>query len=158
MGFQVIKSIQSVTKIVMLLFTFSAVLFVSQCRLFTRVDPKLKQQEVERVLDEIAPPVSSARTDRHVIFKSDHGNVADDYKSELSYNDIRSYYDHQLSPKGWVFQKESKLLSWSTDKGEMMAFYCKGTLSTELYYTGTEESRLGYRYSISVSWGIYPCK
>jgi hypothetical protein len=147
-----------VLKLSVVLLVCGAAGLTSGCYLTTSSNSQLTQQELEHELSSLTPPSSAVRTAHHSIFKSDHGNLADDYKSGLKYNELRAYYDAELAKRGWLFKKESPLLSWGANHGEIMAFYCKGQTSAELYYTGQEGSRLGYTYSFGLSWGIYACK
>jgi hypothetical protein len=115
------------------------------------------QAEAEADLNEIAAP-SSATVMRHsVINKWTHGTVGNWYRSELTYEQIRAYYDLELAQHGWTFHKQVPLTSWGKDMGESQTFYCKGARSIDIYFTGREESRLGYRYSLVISWGLYDC-
>ncbi len=143
--------------ILVLLITCETALSLSGCHLGKGSGTQATQREVERTLGIIIPPPGAIRKEHHTIYKSEHGNVVDYYKSDLAHKDIRAYYDKELARHGWVFKKESKLTSWGLDRGEIMAFYCKDRTSAEVYYTGQEASRLGYNFSVGLSWGLYPC-
>src|SRR5882672_8639075 len=123
-----------------------AILFVCAVTFFVYRTYEAKEAEaqgIQRTLEEelrtINPPSSAVRVQHHSIQKSLHGGVSDYYQSDLQYSEIRAYYDGELSRHGWKFQKESKLTSWGEERGELMAFYCKGPISAEIYYTGQEE-------------------
>jgi len=124
----------------------------------TSASAQLMQRRLQEELTAIEPPASVHRVQHNEISKIGHGNISEYFQTDLSYGEIRGYYDGELVKHGWKFQKETKLTSWGEDHGELMAFYCKESVSAELYYTGQEETNLKYRYSFGLSWGIYQCK
>jgi hypothetical protein len=116
-----------------------------------------RQKALEVEFRAMEQPTWSVPTQRDSIYKSDHGNIAVYYKTDRNYREIRAYYDRELEKQGWTFRREKELTTWGRQRGEWMAFYCKGQTSAEIYYTGEEETALGYRYSLSLSWELYQC-
>jgi len=74
------------------------------------------------------------------------------YKTKLTYQEIRSHYDRELTRNGWVFQKEKKLLDWGKDYGGMTLTYCKGPYQARLDYSGHHSNYEPY-FDLSMSWG-----
>ena len=130
-------------------------IIISTLWAFRRVPPR--QADIENELNQIASPAGATATQHNVINKWTHGNIGNYYRADLSYDQIRAHYDAELARHGWTFQKQVPLTSWGKDMGESQTFYCKGNHTADIYFTGREESRLGYRYALDVSWGLYDC-
>jgi hypothetical protein len=127
------------------------------------VSRKISQAEVMRLelqdeMDKIEHPSTAIRIQHNSNFKVGQGNIADYYKTRASYDEIRSHYDSELAKHGWQFREESKLSTWGKDLGESERFYCKGSVSADIYFTGQRENELGYRYSFGLSWGLDSCR
>ena len=116
------------------------------------------EKELEREFSEMKAPLGATSSQHNSIFKTHHGVVGDYYKSSLTYKEIRAHYDEELQKRGWRFKKEVVLKSWGEDRGEIQAIYCKGDESADIYFTGQEESTLGYRYAFNLSWGLDQCR
>jgi hypothetical protein len=142
--------------VIVIAFGFVAIVLMSFVRAVRHAP--LTQAEVETELNQIAAPQGAAVTQHNVTNKWAHGNVGDYYRADLSYDQIRAHYDVELARHGWKFQKQVPLTSWGKDMGESQTFYCKGDRTADIYFTGREQSRLGYRYALDISWGLYDCK
>lgn len=79
--------------------------------------------------------------------------VSESYKTDLSYSEIRTYYDHELARNGWAFKREEKIKDWGRDLGGKSAVYCKGTYRASLQYAGTD-AHYGWDFAFSLSWGL----
>jgi hypothetical protein len=119
--------------------------------------PPLTQDQIEQRFNEVTPLPNAISTQRNKMFKPAHGVIEEYYKTNESFPNIRAYYDNELSRRGWHFEKENNLTSWWRQRGEKIVFYCQGSTSAELYYSGQEGERLGYTYSFGLSWGLYDC-
>jgi hypothetical protein len=111
--------------------------------------------EVENELAEIVPPPGATVTQHNSIYKWTYGNVGNYYRANLTYEQIRAYYDVELARHGWKFRKQIPLTSWGKDLGESQTFYCKGDRAVDIYFTGN--AQLGYRYALNVDWGWNDC-
>ena len=76
-----------------------------------------------------------------------------EYKSGLSYSELRAYYDAQLLGHGWTFERETPLRDWGRDFGGRVAHYKKGDDIASLQYSG-DTAGYGWTYAISFSWGL----
>ena len=74
------------------------------------------------------------------------------YNTDVSYIEIREYYNEILSDNGWVFMREEKIHDWGRDFGGMSLEYFKGEFVTTLQYAG-EDASYGWVYAISIYWG-----
>jgi hypothetical protein len=115
------------------------------------------QRRLRQELIQIPPPKSAREVQYSEVPSIGHGGVSKYFQTDLSYAEITAYYDAELRVRGWIFQRETKLTSWGTDQGELMRFYCKDSISADLYFTGHEEANVGFRYSFGMSWGLYSC-
>jgi len=111
-------------------------------------------QRLDRELSEIQNAPGTAQVQHVDAFRGSHGNVANYYKSSLSYDAIRAYYDEELKKRGWKFKQENKLETWGKDLGESLRIYCKNPLAADIYFTGKNQMVKGYTYSLSVSWRV----
>ena len=116
------------------------------------------QADVERQFSEIKPLPDAVEVQHNNIRRDIRGGVSGYYKTDLSYQDIRAYYDGELSKRGWKFQKETGIKVWGEDLGGLQTLYCKGNVAATLDYRGREESRVGYRYAFGLYWGNDECK
>jgi hypothetical protein len=111
-------------------------------------------RRLDRELNNIKSPAGAIKV-RHVdAFKGSHGNVGDYYKTSLSNDEIRAYYDRELETHGWNLKGESTLTTWGKDLGESLRTYCKDPIAANIYFTGKNESVLGFNYSLSISWRV----
>lgn len=67
-----------------------------------------------------------------------------------SYDEIKEYFDEELSKKGWRYVGEEKIKDWGRDFGGMERHYCKGNLFLNLQFPG-KESGYGWIYALSAS-------
>jgi hypothetical protein len=115
------------------------------------------QRRLRQEFVQIPPPKSAREVQYSEVPSIGHGGVSKYFATDLSRAEITAYYDAELAAHGWIFRRETKLTSWGKDYGELMRFYCKDSISGELYFTGREEANLGFRYSFGLSWGLYSC-
>jgi|SRR5215813_3219479 len=114
-----------------------------------RHSPKLA--DVENELAEIAPPPGAATTQHISIYKWTSGTVGNYYQSNLTYDQLRAYYDVELARHGWKFHKQVPLKDWGKDLGESQTLYCKGDRAVDIYWTGNAPQN--YRYALNITWG-----
>lgn len=85
-------------------------------------------------------------------FDPRHLNEGRLYRSDLSYSEIKSHYDVQLSKLGWKLDRESQINGVDgKDQGGKYVVYSKGEFSARLHHKGTERD-YGYDYHFCVSW------
>jgi hypothetical protein len=141
--------------VIVIAFGFVAIVLASYLRAIRRAP--VTQAEVETELNQIATPSGATVTQHSISNKWTQGVIGNYYRADLSYQQIRAHYDTELARRGWTFQKQVPLTSWGKDMGESQTFYCKGDHTADIYFTGREEPRLGYRYALDISWGLYDC-
>ena len=113
----------------------------------------LVQQELEQEFNSIKPMPSTVACDYYASHKTQQSLVGGKYSTKLSYREIRTYYDAELSSHGWRFQKEEGLRDWGRDFGGRSAHYCKGSYTASLEYAG-EKAGHGWDYALDMSWGL----
>ena len=100
-----------------------------------RHSPRLA--DVENELAEIVPPPGAVATQHNSIYKWTFGTVGNYYQSNLTYDQLRAYYDVELARHGWKFHKKVPLKNWGKDLGESSTVYCKGDRDVDIYWTTT---------------------
>lgn len=123
--------------------------------------PKAAQimSELENELSKIAP-LPSAEVRAHDSGAKAHVvSITTEYRTDLSYQHIRAYYDAELAKHGWRFAVEEGVTHNWQDYGGKQALYCKGGYTADLFYTGRQAEQFGWTYAFSLSWGTYDqCK
>jgi hypothetical protein len=79
--------------------------------------------------------------------------VSDNYRTSLSYPEVRKFYDAELANRGWSFYQEEKMTDWWKDLGGKTARYCKGPYRADLQWAG-ERADYGWDYTFSLSYGL----
>lgn len=141
-----------------ILIAIGAALFVTITIVSVRYDNKaaLTQQDLEKEFAQIQH-LLEATPIRHCFYsthKSHQALVSNQYKTTLSYPEIRAYYDSELAKHGWKFQREKGVLIWGQNYGGKEAIYSKGQYTASLYYAGDDPSARNWTYSLSISWGL----
>ena len=109
--------------------------------------------ELKDELSKIQPPHTVRTEGTHESRKPEQVLLSANYRGQISYSDLRTYYDSQLSRNGWTFTHEESLKNWGRDLGEKQACYSKGNYAAFLYYRGEVGDE--YTYSLGLSWGMH---
>jgi len=114
----------------------------------------LIEQSLTDELNKI-PPVSRAVEVNRDIMKEEDREIliTTKYKTNLSYSEIKNYYNRILNENGWVNIKEEKILYWGNDLGGKLISYSKGDYVATLHYAG-EKSDYSWVYAFSMEWNI----
>lgn len=113
--------------------------------------------KAENELGPIKPMPSSNFIRHSFLSKGEHGDVEDSYRSQSSYESIRSYYDQEFANHGWKFQNEESLKIWGKDVGAKEVSYCKAGLRGYVYFVGAQETKENITYTVGISWGMDRC-
>ena len=113
----------------------------------------LAQRELEQEFKSIKPLPGAVAGNYHASHDTQQSLVGSSYSTELSYREIRAYYDAELARRGWRFQKEEGLRDWGRDFGGRSAHYFKGNYAASLQYAG-ENADYGWDYALELSWGL----
>jgi hypothetical protein len=73
------------------------------------------------------------------------------FRSEASYNDIKSFYSEYLIRAGWQLVGERPLKDWNKDLGGQLLEFRKGEFYLSIQYAG-KKADYGWDYAIGVSW------
>ena len=78
------------------------------------------------------------------------------YISNLSYENLRAYYDKELAKHGWAFDGEEAAVygfPGNAERSGKKAFYKKGPYTATIRYAGPQEARdSGHSFDFSVEW------
>jgi hypothetical protein len=103
-----------------------------------RSEPLSKQNQlkIEEEFRAVQHPPRAQPTSTNLQFtrKSHQGIVGLSYQTDLSYPEIRSYYDVELYKHGWEFKYEEKFKPNGQDT--IQAVYCKDKYKASIYYKG----------------------
>ena len=88
--------------------------------------------------------------------KSDIAWVEGTFSTKLEFEDVRKYYDKELTNKGWRFYKETKTtVPYKGHKYEAKVFYyLKGNYVVWLENPGMFDKE--ETFALSVTWGLEP--
>ena len=100
-----------------------------------------KLSEVQREFDRIKPPQNSSSYGDGVGRSCNYGHVTIGqlYQSELSFEQVRAYYDQALRSDGWNVDDEY---------GDHQILYSKGKFTAFVKYTRSSEYRFYFRVSL----------
>lgn len=84
--------------------------------------------------------------------KSDRALVDAQFKTDKNFDEIKKFYDGQLSKLDWVNENEQSIKDWNRDLGGYIIHYTKGEYSLDIQYAGNM-ANYGWTYSIAISWG-----
>lgn len=110
------------------------------------------RDEMEAEFQKISPLPRAVQVQHGSMHKARQGLIRMAYKTELSYSEIKAYYDNELGKQGWRFARESHVKYDGQDYGGKELFYCKGNYTTNLYYAGRQEKEFGWTYSFTLAW------
>ena len=121
--------------------------------LYGEPDGPAKQAALERQFDSIPKLPGSIPTELNQIYKTDRGKIGF-YKSELNPDQIKSYYENELTRLGWKYVGEKKVEAFQRFSGGGQHLFCKDEIAATLFTTARDEPRLGYTYSLALNWGM----
>jgi hypothetical protein len=89
------------------------------------------------------------------IKKSNVVLIEGDFKSDATYEDIKSYYLDELKAEGWEYVSESTPTDWGKDKGLKALDFKKDEMEMEIFYIPANyQKEYGCNFSISISWDL----
>jgi hypothetical protein len=112
------------------------------------------QADLETEFHSIPRPSQAVPFDYYASHKMQHALVTEKYRTTLSDQEIREYYDDHLTEHGWKFLKEEPLYDWWRDLGGKTLYYRKGNYTAALEFQG-QKADSGYAYSLGLSWGLH---
>jgi len=122
-------------------------------------NPQAIEAELKVQLNEIKSPEGSHFIAQRKTMKENHGAVSNEYRTDLSFSQLKQFYDAELSRRGWEFKKETEIVWDRQNLGGKHLFYCKGEFTADLEYAGKMENEFGWTYSLSLTWGLRdPCR
>ncbi|HSE19392.1 MAG TPA: DUF6056 family protein [Pyrinomonadaceae bacterium] len=121
--------------------------------LYGEPDGPAKQAALEQLFDSLPKLPGSVPTELNQIYKTERGKIGF-YKSELNPDQIKSYYETELTKLGWKYVGEKKVEAFQKFSGGGQHLFCKGETAATLFTTAKDEPRLGYTYSLALNWGM----
>jgi hypothetical protein len=121
--------------------------------LYGEPDGPAKQAALEREFDSIPKLPGSVPTELNQIYKTDRGKIGF-YKSDHNPDQIKSYYENELTKLGWKYIGEKKVEAFQRFSGGGQHLFCKGETAATLFTAARDEPRLGYTYSLALNWGM----
>ena len=121
--------------------------------LYGEPDGPAKQAALEREFDSIPKLPGSVPTELNQIYKTDRGKIGF-YKVDLNPDQIKSYYENELTKLGWKYIGEKKVEAFQRFSGGGQHLFCKGKTAATLFTAASDEPRVGYTYSLALNWGM----
>ena len=112
-----------------------------------------RQRQSELAAEAIKTPPLATPATLNSFYKPGRG-VVRFFKTDASYDQLKTHYESQLTQDGWKLIGERKLEIFQRYPGAMQALFCKDGYAANLFYTGAEAQRLGYNYSLAINWGL----
>ena len=140
--------------ILLLIFIIGLFGYITYDEMINESFSRQKLSEVEREFHQIQPMTDAVPTSdlQSTTRKAKHVTVGNLYRTNLTYSEIRAYYDAELAKHGWKFQKELKVNGPDgKDYGGKQVFYYKGEFTAFIYHVG-EKPNPEYTYYFRVSW------
>ena len=117
------------------------------------------EAELKAQLQEVGSPERAQFIAQRRTVKDTHGAMSNEYRTDLSFDQLKQFYDAELSRHGWQFKKETEILWDRQNLGGKHLFYCKGEFTADLEYSGKLETEFGWTYSLSFTFGLQdPCR
>lgn len=102
----------------------------------------------------IQPLPDAIRSDLSSHNKPSSAIVDAKYRSNKSYDKIRSFYIKEATQKGWIFLKEETVRQWGQDLGGKTIEFRKGKYTLSITYTG-EKAGYGWDFAVDLVWRPY---
>ena len=102
-----------------------------------------------------ALPDSSTKRPARLSEKGSQGLVVTEYVSSGSTDEIKAHYKVELLKRGWAFCCFEKVIYRNHDYGGEHVFYRKQIYVADIQFAGQQEKEFGWKYSFSMSWGLF---
>lgn len=109
-------------------------------------------QEFER----LTTPPAAVLVDSNAGHKPGQARVGAEYRLDLGYPDLRSFYDKELERNGWHFAADEATTDWGKNVGGYLGCYRKAAYWAILQYLG-DYAGLPWMYAIDLTWGSSIC-
>ena len=121
-------------------------------------NPQAIEAQLKIHLQEIKSPERSHFIKQGKVTRETQVVVSNEYRTDLSFDQLKQYYDSELSRHGWEFKKETEVLWDRQNFGGKHLLYCKGEFTVDLEYAGKMENEFGWTYVLSGIGGLSnPC-
>lgn len=124
--------------------------FVGACN-----KPSGSLRYLDQEFDQIQPLPNSAATRQYSSDKGRQGLIAAEYSTDQSDDAIKAYYEKELSARGWKLLRTEKVLYNGRDYGGQHVYFCKAGYTADLQLAGQQEAQFGWKYGLSLSWGLF---
>ena len=111
---------------------------------------KQKQITIEKELRSIPDPHLSSMTNSVSGFKTSGGYANRFLQTDLTPEEVESYYREKLEEQQWVYMKEEEILS------KRRVIFCRGKDETATLVLPEKAIQKSYEYSLTISWDETP--
>ena len=113
--------------------------------------------ELANELAQLQPPEQATFVHQGSMMSASGVHVSNSYQTDLTYDQVRAHYDKELAKHGWTFRSHEALKYWGKDLGASETYYCRGTLSANLFWAGSKPDKLNIRYELGLRAGTNHC-
>jgi hypothetical protein len=114
------------------------------------------RSDLEHEMQAIAPlPDATLITTTNHFPLSSEANIGRLYFTRLTYEQIRTHYDKELTARNWKFRGEESMTEWGKDLGGKYVFYCKGDYKASIQFAG-EHSEVTWTFAFNLTWNGVP--
>lgn len=99
----------------------------------------------------LQPLPGAIRNDLSSHNKTTSALVSAGYRSNKSYDEIRSFYIAEAEKNGWIFVDEETVRDWGQDLGGKTIHFRKGDYTLSIQYAG-EKADYGWDFAVSLGW------
>jgi hypothetical protein len=112
-----------------------------------------KQKEIEQEFGEISPLPNAVVVQQSATHRTERGIISSAYTTRSSYESIKEHYNHELTVRGWQFQREADVQFDGRNYGGKELIYCTNDYVGSLQFAGRQESEFGWTFSFALTWG-----
>jgi hypothetical protein len=114
------------------------------------------QSDLTQEFGSIRTPPTAVLVDSKSGHKPGQARVGAEYRVDLGYAEVRSFYDAELQRNGWHFAADEATTDWGRDVGGHLACYRRADYWAILQYLG-DYTGVPRTYGIDLTWGSSIC-
>lgn len=117
----------------------------------TAPDPA-RLRYIEQLRENVPIHPTFIEVERLTVSEASEAEVAYEYRSSASFDQVRGFYQERLAGSDWQFVDESMVKDRGRLKGERLLEFRQGDYDLDVKYAGQRASALGWNYAIEISW------
>ena len=133
------------------LVTLSGIIYFYQ---YHRAEPI--HRELEQEFARVTPALNSLPISHESTFKAGTALVQTEYKTNVSFAEVRAHYESELERNGWRFDSHQTKDQSEARSGLEEIVFCKGTYAASVSRRDRDLS--DSKFWFALSWGLHDCR